>query len=121
MFAELREVVRQMHAAGVTLLTGTDTAMTRLPGFSLHDEIGLSGGGRPVSDGGLACGDFVVLAANPLEDISNTQRIDAVALNGVLLDGARLDELFGGANGWRSRTERRGEWPSDTIDTGPHM
>jgi imidazolonepropionase-like amidohydrolase len=116
-FAELREVVRQMHAAGVTLLTGTDTAITRLPGFSLHDELGLLVGaglspmealhaatiapataaGRSEELGSIAVGkigDLVVLAANPLEDISNTQRIDAVVLNGVLLDRPRLDELL---------------------------
>jgi imidazolonepropionase-like amidohydrolase len=53
--------------------------------------------GRSEELGSIAVGrigDLVVLAANPLEDISNTQRIDAVVLNGVLLDRARLDELL---------------------------
>jgi imidazolonepropionase-like amidohydrolase len=34
--------------------------------------------------------DFIVLAANPLDDIANTQAIDAVYARGVALDRAAL-------------------------------
>jgi len=36
----------------------------------------------------------VLLSANPLEDIRNTQKIDAVIANGKLLDRAALDQLL---------------------------
>lgn len=38
--------------------------------------------------------DLVLLEANPLEDIANTQRIRAVVLNGRLLDRDALDALL---------------------------
>jgi len=38
--------------------------------------------------------DLVLLDANPLENINNTQRIYAVVVNGRLLDRKALDNLF---------------------------
>jgi imidazolonepropionase-like amidohydrolase len=38
--------------------------------------------------------DLVLLAADPLEDIANTTRIDAVILDGRLLDRQALDALW---------------------------
>jgi imidazolonepropionase-like amidohydrolase len=38
--------------------------------------------------------DLVLLDANPLEDIHNTQKIRAVVLNGKYLDRAALDNLL---------------------------
>ncbi|MBX9655845.1 amidohydrolase, partial [bacterium] len=38
--------------------------------------------------------DLVLLEANPLDDIKNTQSIHAVVLNGKLLERAALDELL---------------------------
>jgi imidazolonepropionase-like amidohydrolase len=38
--------------------------------------------------------DLVLLSANPLEDIGNVARIDAVVMNGRLLDRARLNEML---------------------------
>ena len=37
--------------------------------------------------------DLVLLDANPLEDIRNTQRIIAVVANGRYLDGAELQKM----------------------------
>jgi imidazolonepropionase-like amidohydrolase len=116
-FAELREVVRQMHRAGVTLVTGSDIAGPRVPGFGLHEELILlvEAGLTPmqalqaatltpakvlnkandlgtVEKGKLA--DLMLLDANPLDDIRNTQRISAVILNGKLLNRAALDRLL---------------------------
>jgi hypothetical protein len=116
-YAEYREVVRQMSAAGVTILAGTDIAGARIPGFSLHEELaalvdaGLSplqalqaatlnparimnrerdfGG---VTVGGLA--DLVLLDANPLDDIRNAERIDAVVVAGRLLGKSALASLL---------------------------
>ena len=38
----------------------------------------------------------VVLAANPLDDITNTRRIEAVFLRGTAVDRAALSERWGG-------------------------
>lgn len=116
-FAELREVVRQMHQSGVTLMAGTDVAGPRVPGFSLHDELDMlvQCGLTPMQAlqaaaltparvlnkaedfGTVASGKFadvVLLDANPLEDIRNTQKIRAVVLNGRLLGRRELDRLL---------------------------
>ena len=38
--------------------------------------------------------DLVLLDANPLEDISNTQKIHAVIVHGRFLDRAELDRML---------------------------
>jgi imidazolonepropionase-like amidohydrolase len=117
MFAELQQVTRQLNLAGVTLTTGTDLALGRVPGFSLHDELALlvDAGLEPlqalqaatltparllnreselgrIEAGWLA--DLVLLDADPLADIRNTQRIAAVVLAGRLLGRSDLDALL---------------------------
>ena len=116
-FAELCEVVRQMHTAGVTLVAGTDIAGPRIPGFSLHEELALlvrcgltpmqalqaatstpaSVFGRSKDLGTIEVGklaDLILLDANPLDDIHNTQRIRAVIVGGKLMNRPALDELL---------------------------
>lgn len=115
--AEFREVVDQMNRSGVMLLAGTDIAGPRIPGFSLHGELaalvdaGLTplgalqaatlnparilhreGDFGSVSTGKVA--DLVLLDANPLENIRNTERIAAVVLGGRLLRRGDLDALL---------------------------
>jgi imidazolonepropionase-like amidohydrolase len=115
--AELREVVRQMNRAGVTLVAGSDIAGPRVPGFGLHDELILlvESGLTPMQAlqaatltparvlnkatdlGSIEVGkvaDLILLDANPLDDIRHTQRIRAVVVNGKLLDRAALDRLL---------------------------
>ena len=116
-FAELCEVVRQMHTAGVTLIAGTDIAGPRIPGFSLHEELALlvqcgltpmqalqAATSTPagvlnkskdlgtIEVGKLA--DLILLDANPLDDIHNTKRIRAVIVGGKLMNRSALDELL---------------------------
>jgi imidazolonepropionase-like amidohydrolase len=102
------EFVAAAHKAGALLATGTDvTPLTLLPGFSLWREMELlaRAGLRPADvlraatangaaalgrDGTLgtlragALADFVVLDADPLEDISNVRRVYRVVKNGVV-------------------------------------
>jgi imidazolonepropionase-like amidohydrolase len=102
------------------LLAGSDTGASNpnlFPGSSLHDELkqlvdaGLTPmqalqaatwsaakwSGRLRSLGSIERGklaDLVLLNANPLEDVRNTTKIEAVIANGQLLDRARLDSIL---------------------------
>lgn len=113
-----KEIVGMMAAVGVPLLAGSDTATPwAFPGFGLHDELELlvDAGLTPlqalraatlnpakffdraeesgtVEEGKLA--DLVLLEDNPLEDITNTQRIRAVVADGRLYRRAALDGLL---------------------------
>jgi imidazolonepropionase-like amidohydrolase len=113
-----RQIVKTLHAAGVRILAGTDAPMPQVyPGFALHKELellveaGLSPAdalraatiwtaeflGMSDSTGSIAAGkraDLLLLDGNPLSDISQTQRIRAVVLDGRLLLRADLDRLL---------------------------
>lgn len=113
-----RLLVGKMHKAGVEILAGTDQENPYcFPGFSLHDELGLLVGcglspmeaiqtatinparflGQQETRGTVAAGldaDLVLLDADPLSDIANTRRINAVIVRGRLLDRAELDRML---------------------------
>jgi len=123
--AELAMRRTMRRAGGALLLAGTDLSAARpmnLPGFSLHDELALLvesgltaaealqaatynaarfenalGDHGIVAEGRRA--DLLILNANPLDDIRNISRIDAVVLNGTLLDRGKLNELLKRAEG----------------------
>jgi imidazolonepropionase-like amidohydrolase len=115
------EVVQLLHKAGVPFLAGTDTppGVYVFPGFSLHEELQrfVAAGFTPlealqtatlnpvrflgmedqlgtIEKGKLA--DLVLLNANPLENISNTQKIAAVVVNGHYYSGKDLEKLLAG-------------------------
>jgi len=105
-------------AAGARIVLGTDAGVSAKYsyGFAEHHEIGMyvrlgltpaeaiiASTSRPtevlrINDTGvLAKGkraDFIVLNANPLENIRNTREIDAVYLDGVRLDRDALRAKF---------------------------
>jgi cytosine/adenosine deaminase-related metal-dependent hydrolase len=111
-------LVGKMEEAGVPLVAGTDCNNPFvIPGFSLHDELanlvqagltpmraiqtatrdaarclGLEHQHGTVSPGKAA--DFVVLDADPLQDITNTTRIHAVVTRGRLIDQAEREQLL---------------------------
>jgi hypothetical protein len=115
---EERKLMRQMHEAGVELLAGTDTPIVRnVPGFTLHDELMclVESGLTPIEAiqaatrnparclglekelGTVEAGkraDLVLLGADPLADIHNTTRIEAVVADGRLYDRRALDSLL---------------------------
>jgi hypothetical protein len=112
------EAAKAMSDAGVEFMGGTDAAAPNVfPGFSLHEDLefmvaaGLTPQqalqaattnpaeflDRKSEQGTIAVGkraDVVLLDANPLDDIRNTQKIRAVILNGRLFDRRDLDVLL---------------------------
>lgn len=118
MHEKKKQMVARMQRDGVKLLAGTDVPNPYcLPGFGLHDELGLlvEAGltpqqalqtamcnpaqflGRDKEMGTIQKGkraDLVLLDADPLMDIHNTTKIHAVVLNGRLFDRARLDKML---------------------------
>jgi len=116
--SESAKVVGLAASLGVPILAGTDLAAGFVyPGFSLHEELIMlaDAGLTPLQalqaatinpanlfpglkTGRIAPGsraDLVLLDANPLIDIGNTQKIRAVILRGKVLHRSELDELLG--------------------------
>jgi hypothetical protein len=118
LFERELQLVGDMHRAGVRFMTGTDLSNAYVfAGFSVHHEMELlvRAGLTPlealqastinpamflreeknlgtVETGKLA--NLVLLEANPLTDIRNTQRINAVIVNGQYLSKQRLQGLL---------------------------
>jgi Amidohydrolase family len=112
------QVVKAMQHNGIKLLAGTDYPNPHCyPGFGIHDELAwmVKAGLTPAQAlrtatinpavyfnmenqiGSVAPGkiaNLVLLDANPLENISNTQKINAVIVNGRFLSRADLDALL---------------------------
>ncbi len=118
-YQEELTITREYHRDGVSILAGTDagSAPFVIPGFDLHNELAalVDAGftpmealqsvtldaarflGRADDFGTVANGkaaDLVLLDANPLDDIHNTQKIRAVVVQGKYLDRAALDALL---------------------------
>jgi len=111
-------MVKKIHDTEIPIMAGTDTPIAFLtPGLSLHEELRVL-----VEDVGISTSealkmatinpakyfnmegelgsvkenmwaDLLILHANPLEDINNTQKIDAVIRQGKLYDQMVLDEI----------------------------
>jgi imidazolonepropionase-like amidohydrolase len=119
-YSKLAEMVARLHKAGVDIVAGTDTpAPWVLPGAGLLRELELlvEAGLTPMDAIRAATGkaakvlrkekevgallpgrraDLMLLGADPLIDIRNVRRIDAVYLGGDKLDLHQLRERFHG-------------------------
>lgn len=108
-----------LQKAGVKIMAGTDAGYLNsfdFPGIGLHQELALmvKFGLTPLQAlqasvinspaylhktnyGAIAAGkkaDILLLDANPVADIHNTQKINALVVKGKLLDRAALDQLL---------------------------
>jgi imidazolonepropionase-like amidohydrolase len=114
----LLDVTSKMQAAGIRIMAGTDIAAPNVfPGWSLHEDLAylVQAGLTPMqalqsstkspaeflgklqTQGTIETGkfaDLLLLDANPLADIHNTQKIRALILRGKLLDRSTLDVLL---------------------------
>lgn len=120
-WARLARGITRLNAAGVTIGVGTDgggQTGDQFVGWTMHTEMEnmVAAGMTPaqvvvaatrtaagilgLDDLGLVApgksADFVVLDANPLDDITNTRRISSVYLRGKQVDRVRLRQGFTG-------------------------
>jgi hypothetical protein len=127
-FQKEMELVGNMNRAGVGILAGTDsTAAYVIPGFSLHDELALfvRAGLTPMQalqtatrnpadylgelrlrgtiEKGKAA-DLILLDADPLADIRNTTRINAVIQNGRFISRTELDRMLANVESLAKKT-----------------
>lgn len=127
-FASALRSVGSLRQAGIPLLAGTDLGFIHVyPGSSVHEELQLLVRAGLTAREALATAtinparalaatdtlgaikpgqraDILLLDANPLDDIRNTQRIHGVVLNGRYLSRRSLDDLL--------RDAERGARPS---------
>ena len=120
-FQQALRITREAHQAGVRFLAGTDSGGVPYLyyGFSLHNELALlvEAGFTPMQAlqsasrdpaeflglrdrGTIEAGkraDLVLLRADPLADIHNTQQIEAVVIGGRVLNRGELDRLLNSA------------------------
>jgi len=118
LFERELQLVGDMNRTGVRFMTGTDLSGAYVfAGFSVHHEMELlvRAGLTPLealqaatrnpaiflgtdnSEGTVEVGkiaNLILLEANPLEDIRNTQRINAVIVKGQFLSKQKLKNLL---------------------------
>lgn len=117
-YEKLRDLLPVMKKAHVMIMAGTDTGGSyTFPGYDLHKELELlvEAGLTPLEAlrsatlepakyleatdyfGTITVGkeaDLVMLDADPLKDIRNTSKIDAVFVDGTYLSKARLNAML---------------------------
>jgi imidazolonepropionase-like amidohydrolase len=113
-----RRFIKALHDAGVPFLLGSDAPqLWNVPGFSTHRELEalVAAGLTPYQalrtgtaniaaylkeegrSGVIRAGaraDLILLDANPLANVSNTQRIAGVVVNGKWISGAERERLL---------------------------
>jgi len=128
------EAVPVFHRVGVNMLAGSDCGASNnfaWPGWSLHEELAafVEAGLSPLDTLKLATrsaarfmkeepergtiekgkiADLVLLDANPLEDIRNTQKIAGVMVRGKWYDRRALDRMLGEVEAGAARRTESG-------------
>ncbi|MBI2189460.1 MAG: amidohydrolase family protein [Acidobacteria bacterium] len=120
-YAVLQRSLRKLNAAGARIILGSDTGLEdHLFGHAEQRELEAMGGAGMTpaqvivaatsraaeylglgDTGAVVAGrraDFLVLAANPLDDIRNTRRIEAVYLSGRPMDRAAVRARLNGTH-----------------------
>jgi hypothetical protein len=113
-----RRFIKALHSAGVPFLLGSDAPqLWNVPGFSAHRELvslvaaGLTpyqalqtgtvnvakymkeeGRSGVVRAGARA--DLILLDANPLQDVANSQRINGLVVNGMWIGSAQRSQML---------------------------
>lgn len=119
LYALRRTIIRKLQDAGVLLVLGADSPQVlNVPGLAIHRELALmvkagltpydalATGTRNVAtyfgtideSGTVSRGkraDLLVLDANPLQDITNTEKRVGVFVNGRWLPRAEIDRMLG--------------------------
>lgn len=113
----LKTLMYELHEAGVSLLLGTDSFGTLVPGFSIHKELELmveaglspyealrtgtvnvaSYLGKAETEGTIAVGkraDFILLEENPLNEISHTRNVKGVFTQGNWYSDSELASML---------------------------
>lgn len=113
----MKKLVGEFHQQGVNFILGVDAFGTVVPGFSIHKELELlvASGLTPyqalqtgtinvakylseedergtISEGKRA--DFIIIANNPLDNISHTKQVTSVFTHNRWLDEVKLKEML---------------------------
>ncbi|HTF96563.1 MAG TPA: amidohydrolase family protein [Cellvibrio sp.] len=110
-------LIKELHHAGVPLLSGSDTFGTLVPGISLHQELKLLVDAGLTPYEALRCStvnvaaylneshvagmikpgfraDFILLKHNPLSDINNSRSVNGVFTQGKWFSRSELEKNF---------------------------
>jgi imidazolonepropionase-like amidohydrolase len=141
----LGKLVNMLGARGVPLVLGTDAAPYGFPGLSVHQElselveVGFSpyqalltatrnagvfvGHNVPnspsfgtIAEGSVA--DLLLLSANPLSNIANTERIEGVMLKGLWLSSAEIGRRMATMQAHSAAVKRRLEGIDAALESG---
>jgi imidazolonepropionase-like amidohydrolase len=145
-----QRMIAALHRSGVTLVVGTDLANPNVfAGFAVHEEMKLwQDAGIPAIDvlraattrSAALCdlqGDYgqiksgmaaslVLVRANPLDDIANASKIEAVFLEGKYLDRAALDGMLADVKRYAAGTRPQNnavDWtlPGEVVARGRYQ
>lgn len=127
-------IVKAFKEAGVPMVAGTDAGISGVIwGFSLHDELkllveagltneeALTSATRSGAEwleiddkiGTIETGkfaDLILLEANPLDDINNTQKISGVFVNGKWINRSKIDSMLSDIEKWNNANKEKYDW-----------
>ncbi|MFD2567697.1 amidohydrolase family protein [Pseudotenacibaculum haliotis] len=127
-------IVKAFKEAGVPMVAGTDAGISGIIwGFSLHSELKLLVDAGLTNEEALASAtrlsaewleidskigtietgkfaDLILLEENPLDNISNTQKISGVFVNGKWIDRSKIDIMLSDVEKWNNANKERYDW-----------